>query len=96
VHGYRELTLEEALAECDVVVECAGTTGMWEQLTERMIADPHAPLTNHEIAAAGGAGDDSFSVCNLPHEKNPATSNVVPAAILFGPQKLANPSGRFL
>jgi aspartate dehydrogenase len=80
----------------NVAVALAAVTGMWEELTVKMIADPHTALTHHEIAAEGRAGNYRFSVSNSPHERNPATSNLVPAAMLFGLKKLSQPSGTFL
>lgn len=80
----------------NVAVALAVATGEWERTTVTMIADPDAELTTHVIAAHGRAGSYRFSVSNQPHESNPATSKVVPAAILRGLAKLARPSGTFV
>ncbi|WP_168626202.1 aspartate dehydrogenase domain-containing protein [Cryobacterium sp. BB307] len=80
----------------NVAVALAVATGEWERTRVTMIADPNAELTTHEIAARGSAGSYGFTVSNLPHESNPATSKVVPAALLRGLAKLARPSGTFL
>lgn len=80
----------------NVAVALAVATGIWDKFSVRMLADPAAKLTRHEILAQGAAGQYSFSVSNLPHEKNPATSKLVPAAILTGLSRLLHPSGTFI
>lgn len=48
----------------------------------RLVADPAAELTSHEIQAEGVAGRYRFEIRNRPSTANPRTSGVVPQAIL--------------
>lgn len=66
----------------NVAVALALATGMWEELVVTVVADPEAGLTTHQVTAAGAAGDYEFSLRHRPHPQNPATSGVVPAALL--------------
>lgn len=66
----------------NVAVALALATGLWDELVVTMIADPYANLTTHAVSASGTSGDYEFTVRNQPHPENPATSGVVPAALL--------------
>lgn len=79
----------------NVAVALAAATGNWSTRV-RLIGDPYATLTTHQIDASGMAGDYSFTISNHPLESNPRSSSAVPAAILHGLAGLARPSGTFL
>lgn len=66
----------------NIAVALALTTNLWEELTVTMVADPAATLTTHSVNASGASGDYEFITRNRPHPDNPATSGVVPAALL--------------
>lgn len=66
----------------NVAVALALATDLWDELVVTMIADPLATLTTHAVSASGTSGDYEFTVRNQPHPENPATSGVVPAALL--------------
>lgn len=66
----------------NVAVALALATDLWEELTVTMIADPRATLTTHAVTASGTSGDYEFTMRHKPHPQNPATSGVVPAALL--------------
>jgi aspartate dehydrogenase len=61
------------------VGRAAGDTGLVEV---RLLADPRAALTRHTIEAEGPCGSYRFEIANLPSERNPRTSGVVPHAVL--------------
>lgn len=79
----------------NVAVALATATGMWDDVTVTMVADPAATLTTHRIVASGPTGDYEFTIRNRPHPDNPATSGVVPNAVLASIARLARPSGSF-
>lgn len=104
-HGTKAVTvyhggIREAIglfpASLNVAVALAAVTGLWEKTRVELVADPDAEFTTHTIRAHGSAGDYTFAISNRPHSDNPATSGLVPAAILHGLSRLANPSGSFL
>lgn len=66
----------------NVAVALALTTNLWEKLTVTMVADPGATLTTHAVKASGTSGDYDFTMRHRPHPDNPATSGVVPEALL--------------
>lgn len=66
----------------NVAVALAHATGLWDELVVTMVADREAELTTHAVTASGPSGDYEFTVRNRPHPDNPATSGVVPAALL--------------
>lgn len=80
----------------NVAVAVAIATNMWSDVTVTLIADPAATLTTHHIIASGRAGNYEFTIRNLPHPDNPATSGIVPHAILSGIAKLARPAGSII
>lgn len=59
-------------------------------------ADPDAPRTRHVIEADGPFGTYRFEVGNVPDTANPATSKVVPQAVLRGVATLAGGGNRLL
>lgn len=92
-------TVADAIARfpksLNVAVALAVATTMWDDVSVTMAADPAAILTTHHIVASGRAGDYEFTIRNLPHPDNPATSGIVPSAVLAGIARLARPSGSF-
>lgn len=79
----------------NVAVALAHATGMWDEVAVTMVADPSAHLTTHRIVASGASGEYEFTIRNLPHPENPATSGVVPKAVLTAIGRVARPSGSF-
>lgn len=79
----------------NVAVALALATNSWDHLTVTMAADPAATLTTHRIMARGTAGEYEFSIRNRPHPDNPATSGIVPTAVLAGIARRARPTGAF-
>lgn len=78
----------------NVAVALALATRMWDSVAVTMVAAP-TELTTHRIVASGRAGDYDFTIRNLPHPDNHATSGIVPEAVLAGIARLARPSGSF-
>jgi aspartate dehydrogenase len=56
--------------------------GSLDDVEAVVMADPAATLTSHVISASGPAGDYRFEIRNRPSEANPASSQVVPHAVL--------------
>ena len=77
----------------NIAVALAQATGLWETTTVRLVGDPQATLTKHEIQANGESGEYAFTILNHPLKANPASSGVVSQALLKGIAALANPSG---
>lgn len=79
-------SVDEAIAlfprSLNIAAALGLATGSWDDLVVTMIADPGATLTTHAVSASGSSGDYEFTIRNRPHPKNPATSGVVPAALL--------------
>ncbi|MFF1555560.1 aspartate dehydrogenase domain-containing protein [Rhodococcus erythropolis] len=48
----------------------------------KLIADPSAALTRHEVTARGPVGNYDFTIENLPSPENPRTSAIVPFAVM--------------
>lgn len=92
-------TVADAIAKfpksLNVAVALAVATSMWDGVTVAMVADPAATLTTHRIVASGAAGKYEFTISNRPHPDNPATSGILPSAVLAGIARLARPSGSF-
>lgn len=86
-------TVHEAIAlfprSLNVAVTLALTTDLWDELIVTMVADPEAILTTHAVSASGSSGDYEFTMRHRPHPKNPATSGVVPAALLHDIERRA-------
>lgn len=61
-----------------------------------VIADPAATLTRHVIEAAGPHGTYRFEVAHRPDEANPATSQVVPHAVLRSLGAVVGRAGQIL
>lgn len=54
----------------------------WDLVDVRIVADPNTRSTRHVIEAEGAAGHYRFEIANRPSKLNPATSEVVPYAVL--------------
>lgn len=80
----------------NVGVALAMATGMWGSTVVRLVADPQADVTTHQIEAEGTSGRYRFELSNAPLSANPRSSAVVSAAIVAGLQKIARPSGTFV
>lgn len=79
----------------NVAASVALAVGDWDLVEAVVVADPHAELTSHVISAAGSAGDYRFEIRNHPSANNPATSGIVPHAVLGSIARLAEPTGAF-
>lgn len=66
----------------NVAVALALATNLWDELVISMVADRGASLTTHSVNPSGSSGDYEFTMRHRPHPQNPATSGVVPAALL--------------
>lgn len=82
-------------ASTNVAASVALAVGDWNKVEATVVADPDAPLTSHVISAEGSAGQYRFEVRNHPSPENPATSGVVPHAVLAAVARLARPTGVF-
>ncbi|TAM85717.1 MAG: DUF108 domain-containing protein, partial [Jatrophihabitans sp.] len=79
----------------NVAAALALATGNWD-LEVIVRADPAAPMTRHTIDAEGPYGQYRFEICNAPDEANPATSKIVPHAVLRTIATLAHAGGQVL
>ncbi|WP_037064430.1 aspartate dehydrogenase domain-containing protein [Pseudonocardia acaciae] len=61
----------------------------WDAVEAVVVADPSVERTSHVIEAHGTAGDYRFEIRNRPSERNPASSAVVPFAVLHAIEALA-------
>jgi aspartate dehydrogenase len=66
----------------NVAAALALAAGGWHRVTAKVIADPKAQYTGHDIEFSGEAGEYRFTIRNRPARANPATSAVVPHAVL--------------
>lgn len=86
-------TVQHAIARfprsLNVAVALALATGLWDDLVVTMVADAAATLTTHAVSASGSSGDYEFTIRHRPHPENPATSGVVPAALLHDIERRA-------
>ncbi|WP_019546958.1 aspartate dehydrogenase domain-containing protein [Streptomyces sulphureus] len=80
----------------NVAATVAVAVGDPEQVRVRVVADPGAVRTRHVIEAAGPMGRYRFEVEHEPDRDNPATSSVVPYAVLRSLGVLAGGGGRVL
>lgn len=83
-------------ASLNVGAALAAATRLWDETRIRLVADPDAELTTHEIRAEGEAGRYAFTIANRPSPENPTSSGVVAAALLRAIGDLARPSGAFV
>lgn len=80
----------------NIAVALAQATGLWEHTTVKLVGDPEATLTRHEIQGRGTSGEYSFTIYNHPLRQNPASSAIVAQALLKGVSALACPSGTLI
>lgn len=83
-------------ASLNVGVALAAATGLWDETKIKLVGDPDANLTTHEIEAKGSSGQYQFTITNYPLVSNPTSSAVVSAALLRGIAAMATPSGSFI
>lgn len=88
--------VEKFPSSLNVACALAHATGFWDETVVRLIADPQAARTTHDIEASGAAGDYRFTVTNSVSPDNPRSSAVVAEAVLRGIQAAARPDGTFL
>ncbi|MFH8576311.1 DUF108 domain-containing protein [Streptomyces zaomyceticus] len=80
----------------NVAASVALAVGDLDTVRVRVVADPAAHHTRHVIEASGAHGAYRFEVAHLPDPGNPATSQVVPYAVLRGLAALAGRTGQIL
>ncbi|MEU0131048.1 aspartate dehydrogenase domain-containing protein [Streptomyces sp. NPDC006289] len=80
----------------NVAASVALAVGDLDAVWVRVVADPAAHRTRHVIEAAGGHGTYRFEVAHRPDPANPATSQVVPYAVLRSLAALAGRTGQIL
>ncbi|GAA3951332.1 hypothetical protein GCM10023085_37480 [Actinomadura viridis] len=66
----------------NVAATLALAAGDWDIVRVRLVADPGAALTRHVVEFAGEVGEYRFELAHLPDPANPATSGLVPYAVL--------------
>lgn len=89
--GDREIVLAEGLAadiarqfpaSANIAASLALAADAWDHATARIVADPAATATRHEIRAAGELGDVHVVVSNAPSPERPRSSAIVAWAAL--------------
>lgn len=80
----------------NVAASVALAVGDADAVRVRVVADPAAEHTRHVVEATGAHGSYRFEVAHLPDPGNPATSQVVPYAVLRSLAALAGRSGLIL
>ncbi|PJN36357.1 aspartate dehydrogenase [Streptomyces sp. CB02959] len=80
----------------NVAASVALAVGDLDTVRVRVVADPGAHHTRHVIEASGPHGTYRFDVAHLPDPGNPATSQVVPHAVLRSLAALAGRTGQIL
>ncbi|MFE5591711.1 aspartate dehydrogenase domain-containing protein [Streptomyces sp. NPDC056549] len=80
----------------NVAASVALAVGDLDTVRVRVVADPAAHHTRHVIEASGAHGSYRFEVAHLPDPDNPATSQVVPHAVLRSLAALAGRTGQIL
>ncbi|MFI7385620.1 aspartate dehydrogenase domain-containing protein [Streptomyces sp. NPDC049813] len=80
----------------NVAASVALAVGDPDAVRVRVVADPGAARTRHVIEASGPHGAYRFEAAHRPDPANPATSQVVPYAVLRSLAALAGRSGQIL
>ncbi|MEU0598079.1 aspartate dehydrogenase domain-containing protein [Streptomyces sp. NPDC006393] len=80
----------------NVAASVALAVGDPDAVSVSVVADPAARHTSHVIEASGAHGVYRFEVRHLPDAANPATSQVVPYAVLRSLAALAGRTGQIL
>lgn len=73
----------------NVAMAVATAAGDRDKVEAAVFADPDCAATTHEITVQASTGRYSFRIENLPSPDNPATSSLVPFAVLRALQDLA-------
>jgi aspartate dehydrogenase len=68
----------------NVAASVATAAGNWDIVEAVVRADPACTDTTHRIEVESDAGTHSFQIRNAPSPDNPATSALVPHAVLRG------------
>ncbi|UKA51314.1 DUF108 domain-containing protein [Arthrobacter sp. FW305-123] len=80
----------------NVVSALALAAGNWDVVQAVLIADPAAKQTSHHVRAETSLGTFDIRVSNEASPGNPASSALVPHAVVRGLKTLANASGSFI
>ncbi|MFF8846333.1 aspartate dehydrogenase domain-containing protein [Streptomyces sp. NPDC015127] len=80
----------------NVAASVALAVGDLDAVRVRVVADPSAHRTRHVVEASGPHGSYRFEVAHRPDPGNPATSQVVPHAVLRSLAALAGRTGQIL
>lgn len=80
----------------NVAASVALAVGDLDAVRVRVVADPGAHHTRHVIEASGPHGSYRFEVAHLPDPGNPATSQIVPYAVLRSLGAIAGRTGQIL
>ncbi|MEV2254568.1 aspartate dehydrogenase domain-containing protein [Streptomyces sp. NPDC050147] len=80
----------------NVAASVALAVGDLDAVRVQVVADPGAHHTRHVVEASGAHGTYRFEVAHLPDPGNPATSQVVPYAVLRSLAALAGRTGQIL
>ncbi|MDR6985635.1 aspartate dehydrogenase [Paenarthrobacter nitroguajacolicus] len=80
----------------NVVSALALAAGKWDVVEAVLIADPGAHQTSHHVVAETSLGTFDICVTNEASPDNPASSALVPHAVVRGLTSLANASGSFI
>lgn len=80
----------------NIVSALALAAGSWDAVEAVLIADPAATLTSHHVVAQTSLGTFDVRVTNQASPGNPASSALVPHAVVRGLRTLANGSGSFI
>ncbi|MET9110398.1 aspartate dehydrogenase domain-containing protein [Streptomyces zhihengii] len=80
----------------NVAASVALAVGDLDTVRVQVVADPAAERTRHVVEASGPHGAYRFEVAHLPDPGNPATSQVVPHAVLRSLGALAGRTGQIL
>ncbi|MFI9077943.1 aspartate dehydrogenase domain-containing protein [Streptomyces sioyaensis] len=80
----------------NVAASVALAVGDLDAVKVRVVAEPGARHTRHVVEASGPYGTYRFEAAHLPDPDNPATSQVVPYAVLRGLAALAGRTGQIL
>lgn len=80
----------------NVAAAVALAVGDWDRVTVIVCADPAATRTRHVIEAISPYGQYRFEIGNTPDDANPATSKVVPYAVLRTLRAITGQSGQII
>lgn len=81
--------IERFPASLNVAVAVGLAVGDPSLVRVELVADPEASLTTHAIAAAGAAGEYSFTIRNAPLPARPASSGLTARALVANLLQLA-------